>query len=58
MSNSVLQSPQVEQDHDETNNNFVGFEVLAVVVMKSSVYRDMILCNPLKSQRTFWIITV
>jgi hypothetical protein len=27
---------------------YLGFEVLTLVVMKSSIYLDLMLCNPLK----------
>jgi hypothetical protein len=34
-------------------NNFVGFEVLTVVVMKNSIFLDTMSCSPLKVNQCF-----
>jgi hypothetical protein len=39
--------------YEEENLNFVGFEVLTAVVMKSPIFWDITLCSPLKVNRRF-----
>jgi hypothetical protein len=42
-----------EQATMRTNISIVGFEVLIALVMKSSIFWDIMPCNPLKANRRF-----